>query len=66
MTEQIIATIFIIWFFVGIALISIGSFINSCTDYMTDIDEIGWWLLGLLLGADLIIIFVGLIILVWR
>jgi hypothetical protein len=63
MIGQIIATIFIAWFLIGLMLTSIGSFINGCTNHITNIDEIGYWLLGILLGAVVISIFVGLIIL---
>lgn len=70
MIVQIIATVFIVWFLVGFILISIGSFINGCTNHITNIDEIGCWLLefllGFFMGAVVISIFVGLIILIWR
>lgn len=66
MIGQIIATVFIVWFFVGLILTSIGSFINGCTNRTTDIEETGYLLLGLLLVAVVIIIFVGLIILIWK
>lgn len=66
MIGQIIATIFIAWFLIGLMLTSIGSFINGCTNHITNIDEIGYWLLGILLGAVVISILVGLIILIWR
>lgn len=65
MIEQIIITVFIVWFLVGVILTSIGSFINGCTNYITNIDEIGYWLLGLLLSAVVICFFVCLIILIW-
>ena len=66
MIGQIIATVFIVWFFAGLILTSIGSFINGCTNHITNIDEIGYWLLGLLLAVVVISIFAGLIILIWK
>lgn len=66
MIGQIIATVFIVWFFVGLALILIGSFINNFTSHTTDIEEIGHWLLGLLMAVVVIGIFVFLIVLIWR
>lgn len=65
MIGQIIATIFIAWFLIGLALLLIGSFINGCTNHLTNIDVIGSWLLSLLLGVIVISVFVGLIILIW-
>lgn len=65
MIGQIIVTVFIVWFLVGLILASIGNFINGCTSHITNIDEIGYWLLGLLLSAIVISIFVGLIISIW-
>lgn len=65
MIGQIIATVFIVWFFVGLILTSIGSFINGCTNHTTDIEKIGYWLLGLLLAVVVISIFVFLIGLIW-
>ena len=65
MIGQIIATVFIVWFFVGLALTSVGSFINNHTNHTTDIEEIGYWLLGLLLAIVVISIFVFLIGLIW-
>lgn len=66
MIEQIIATVFIVWFFAGLILTSIGSFINGFTNHITNIDEIGCWFLGLLLVVVVISVFVGLIILIWK
>lgn len=65
MIGQIIATVFIVWFLVGLTLFLIGSFINGCTNHITNIDEIGCGLLAVLLGAVVISFFVGFIILVW-
>ena len=66
MIGQIIATVFIVWFFVGLTLILTGRFINDHTIYITDIDDLGYWLLGFLLAVVEICIFVGLIILIWK
>lgn len=65
MIGQIIVTVFIAWFLIGLMLLSIGSFINGCTRYLTKIDEIGCGLLGVLLGIVAISLIVGLIILIW-
>lgn len=65
MIGQIIVTVFIVWFLVGLALFLIGSFINGCTNHLTNIDVIGSWLLLLLLGVIVISVSVGLIILIW-
>lgn len=46
MIGQIIATVFIAWFLIGLMLLLIGSFINGCTRYLTKIDEIGCGGLG--------------------
>jgi hypothetical protein len=41
MIGQIIATVFIAWFLIGLMLLLIGSFINGCSRYLTKIDEGG-------------------------
>lgn len=66
MIEQIILTIMIVWFLVGLTLTLIGALINGCTNYGTNISYIGLWLLGLWVCAVVISICIGLIILVWR
>lgn len=65
MIGQIITTVFIAWFLIGLMLTSIGSFINGCTNHITNIDEIGYGLLTLWLVAALISLVVGFIILIW-
>ena len=45
MLGQIIVTIFIVWFFIGLLLSIIGIVIDDCTTHFTNLDTIGMWVL---------------------
>jgi hypothetical protein len=64
MTRQIIVTVFVVWFFIGLLLSIIGIVIDACTTHFTNLDTIGMWVLIAWLIAVLIALFVSLIILV--
>lgn len=65
MTGQIIVTVFVVWLFIGLLLTAIGVFIKDCTTHFTNLDTIGFCLLGLWIVAVLITLFVSTMMLLW-
>lgn len=65
MSGQIIATVFIMWFFIGLLLSIIGIVIDDCTTHFTNLDTIGMWVLIAWLIAVLIVLYISLMNLIW-
>lgn len=64
MIGQIVITVFIVWFFIGLLLSIIGIVIDDCTTHFTNLDTIGMWVLIAWLIAVLIALYISLMNLV--
>ena len=65
MIGQIVITVFIVWFFIGLLLSIIGIVINDCTKLFTYLDTVGIWILVLWMVAVLITLYISLMRLIW-